>query len=289
MTDIDPSATLTTLSASLNSLETAVEPLLAKPFDEVLADQDPLVQARLQVLTSYMVHDLIWVYLKTAGIEPSTHPVMQEIERLKGYFGKLKSAEQGVSPDESANRPRMQLDKSAASRFINAAISSRASVDPNYNDAAVGPSGTHTRFTDEQQEEVERLLEDKNEDEDDGAEGAMDVEVEKDEDIVVGGEEVPGEVSAKSKGKAKSEEGEAKQKRKGVDPFAGYEQSKLATPKSKSGAATSKLSETKRKRLQVESDAAVSPAPSGTSTPSGELSKKQRKKLKIKQAKSEAK
>lgn len=60
MADTDPSATLATLSTSLDSLETALEPLLAKPFDEVLADQDPLVQARLQVLTSYVVHDLIW-------------------------------------------------------------------------------------------------------------------------------------------------------------------------------------------------------------------------------------
>ncbi|BGO98787.1 Exosome complex protein [Rhodotorula toruloides] len=287
MADTDPSATLDTLSTSLDSLETALEPLLAKPFDEVLADQDPLVQARLQVLTSYMVHDLIWVYLKTAGIEPSTHPVMQEIERLKGYFGKLKSAEQGVSPDGPADRPRMQLDKSAASRFINAAISSsRAYVDQNYTDAsaAAGPSGTHTRFTDEEQEEVERLLEDKDEDEDEEAEGAMDVG--KAEHVSVDVEEAPDEASAKSKGKAKSV-GEAK-KRKGVDPFAGYDQPKLATPKAKSGTATPKSSETKRKRSQVESDAAASPA-SGTTTPSGELSKKQRKKLKMKQAKGEAK
>ncbi|BGP31436.1 hypothetical protein JCM10296v2_003200 [Rhodotorula toruloides] len=288
MADTDPSATLATLSTSLDSLETALEPLLAKPFEEVLADQDPLVQARLQVLTSYMVHDLIWVYLKTAGIEPSTHPVMQEIERLKGYFGKLKSAEQGVSPDGPADRPRMQLDKSAASRFINAAISSsRASVDPNYTDtsAAPGPSGTHTRFTDEEQEEVERLLEDKDEDEDDEAEGASDVD--KAEQISVDVEEAPEEASAKTKGKAKSV-GEAK-KRRGVDPFAGYDQPKPATPKTKSGTATPKSSATKRKRSQVESDAAVSPAPSGTTTPNGELSKKQRKKLKTKQAKGEAK
>ncbi|GAA5952809.1 hypothetical protein JCM21900_005812, partial [Sporobolomyces salmonicolor] len=98
MADSDPKATLSALSSSLTSLEAALSPLLASPFEDLCNAQDPLASAKLEVLVSYVVHDLIWVYLKTAGVEPSTHPVMQELDRLRGYFAKLKSAEGGAAP-----------------------------------------------------------------------------------------------------------------------------------------------------------------------------------------------
>lgn len=60
MSDTDPTATLASLSSSLSTLEGALAPLLAKPLDDHLDGQDPLVQARMQILASYVVHDLIW-------------------------------------------------------------------------------------------------------------------------------------------------------------------------------------------------------------------------------------
>lgn len=107
-------------------------------------------------------------------------------ERLKGYFGKLKSAESGAAPSTSGtpnDKRRMQIDKQAASRFINHAIASkRARIDPDYtpgseDDIDMTETGTHTRFDAEDEidaddieagveknEEVERLLDDKEED-----------------------------------------------------------------------------------------------------------------------------
>ncbi|GAA5977410.1 hypothetical protein JCM21900_001047, partial [Sporobolomyces salmonicolor] len=182
---------------------------------------------------------------------------------------------------------RMTLDRAAASRFISAAISSsRASVDPFYTplsapdaDAEAGPSGTHIRFTEEQEGDMERLLEDKEEDsEDEEGEEA---------------DQTPG------KGKEKASTGEGK--RKVFDPFAGasltpgslfcrvlidslcagYDQPKPSTPAS-SGKSTSKpSSEAKRKRqgdgIGAEAPASVS---STSTTPTEELSKKQKKKVK---------
>ncbi|POY73618.1 hypothetical protein BMF94_3152 [Rhodotorula taiwanensis] len=297
MADTDPSQTLSELSNSLSRLETSLEPLLATPLDQLVQDAalDPLAQARLQVLASYVVHDLVWVYLKTAGVDPAAHPVMQEIERLKGYFGKLKAAQSGIAPasDAKPSRPRMQLDKAAANRFISAAINSnRARVDPNYTEAdpmaiddddeaaaaEAGPSGTHIRFSEAEQEDVERLLEDKDlsddndDDEADDSDGVV-------EEMLRGAQP---ESAKESKVAPAAKSDPKKGKRKAMDPFAGYDQPKPATAaESKSTAAsaapaapTKAAKRSPAKSATVTSEAAASEAPA--------LSKKQRKKLKMK-------
>lgn len=60
MTEVDPKTTLDALSTSLTTLEEALGPLLAKPFEELTEDLEPLQKARLQVMSSYVVHDLVW-------------------------------------------------------------------------------------------------------------------------------------------------------------------------------------------------------------------------------------
>ncbi|GAA6018440.1 hypothetical protein JCM11491_006998 [Sporobolomyces phaffii] len=253
--------TLSTLSTQLDSLSTSLEPLLKVPYADLIAQQDdPLVKAKLDVLVSYALHDLIWIYLKTSGVEPANHPVMQEIERLKGYFAKLKSAESGHPPAgtpskvHTTDKRRMQIDKQAASRFINHAIASqKARVDPDYTpgddsddaEMGVGGSGTHTRFDADEEagaatgegieknEEVERLLDDK---EDDDEEEGDDQKV----------EEIRRAVQAeKKKGKGK----------RVLDPFAGYDQPKAAPSSAE-----------KRKRTSVDADS-TSTAASAVSTP----------------------
>lgn len=76
-------STLSTLSTQLSTLETSLAPLLAVPYADLIANDEnaPLAKAKLDVLVSYALHDLIWVYLKTSGVEPTNHPVMAEIVR----------------------------------------------------------------------------------------------------------------------------------------------------------------------------------------------------------------
>ncbi|KAG0662426.1 hypothetical protein C6P46_003372 [Rhodotorula mucilaginosa] len=312
MADTDPSATLAELSTSLTALEQALDPLLATPLQQHLehsaaAADSPLLQARAHILASYVVHDLVWVYLKAAGIEPASHPVMQELERLKGYFGKLKAAQNGQSTTSSnkPDRPRMQIDKAAANRFISAAISSsRAAVDPNYTPAsddedgslaaATGPSGTHTRFTEAEKEDLDRLLEDHDvSDEDEDEDSDRDAEDSVVEEMLRGvrnglaeAKKTRKDVEAATAGASST----GKKKRKAMDPFAGYDQPKpaSATPTKSAPApdasttatdAGTPASDGKRKRKDVgavEKDAAAG-------TGGGEqLSKKQRKKLRMK-------
>ena len=132
---------------------------------------------------------------------------------------------------------RMQIDKAAANRFISAAISSsRAAVDPNYTPAsddetgspAAGPSGTHTRFTEAEKEDLDRLLEDHDvsDEEEDSDPDAEDSVVE---------EMLRGARNGLEQAKQTRKDVEAatgtssarKKKRKAMDPFAG-EQSFLS-------------------------------------------------------------
>ncbi|BGP55001.1 hypothetical protein JCM8202_005993 [Rhodotorula sphaerocarpa] len=277
MADTDPTTTLASLAASLEALDAALAPVLGTPLQEHLDrnSDDPLAQARLQVLASYLIHDLVWVYLKTAGVDPAGHPVMQEIERLKGYFAKLKAAQNGTVPAAAAttpSRPRMQLDKAAANRFITAAINRASSAarpagseatSAEEDDAEAGPSGTHTRFTEEEKKDLDRLLEPKDDDDDDEKERAGSDAEDEDSDGVV--EEMlrgPGGAGGKKrspKGKEAAEGGATQgktAKRKAIDPFAGYDQPKPVPSASATSAADAPLSKKKRKRLATAAAAA---------------------------------
>ncbi|KAK4055469.1 hypothetical protein OIV83_000015 [Microbotryomycetes sp. JL201] len=185
--------TLDELSTSLTSLEQALEPLMATSFEELSKSLEPLQRARLDVMTSYMVHDLIWVYLRTAGVDPSTHPVMLELQRMKDYFDKIKHAEQPPA------KRGYTLDKEAAARFINAAISngSKGKRTEGAVEVSSGPSGTHLRF-------------------------------ENDDENTSSGESKKAVAAEKSKA-AESKEG--KKSRVKLDPFAGYDDAST-TPKS---------------------------------------------------------
>lgn len=129
----------------------------------------------------------------------------------------------------------MQIDKAAANRFISAAISSsRAAVDPNYTPvdldadldteaAAAGPSGTHTRFTDAEKEDLDRLLEDKDGDDVSDDEDAEDTLV---EEMLRGARSglqaaQKARQSVETAGASPSSGAGKKNKRKSIDPFAG--------------------------------------------------------------------
>ncbi|KDN53321.1 hypothetical protein K437DRAFT_98670 [Tilletiaria anomala UBC 951] len=101
--------------------------------------------ARLHASIAYVLLDLVWIYLKTKGVDPATHPVMPELERVKGYFHKIKHAQ-----DSESREARSNLDQSAAARFIRHAIggSGHSSSSSSFaaSAAAQSPQGQHKRF-----------------------------------------------------------------------------------------------------------------------------------------------
>ncbi|XP_006454182.1 hypothetical protein AGABI2DRAFT_54830, partial [Agaricus bisporus var. bisporus H97] len=106
---------LASLNASLDELESLLEPLLTQSLPETLLNLDPVQQAKYQTVLPYVTYDLIFIYLKTKGLDPKTHGVVEELDRVRQYFQKI---------DQAENPPirRSEVDKDAAGRFIKHAI-----------------------------------------------------------------------------------------------------------------------------------------------------------------------
>ncbi|PWZ01438.1 hypothetical protein BCV70DRAFT_198867 [Testicularia cyperi] len=133
-----PLPTLQSLSASFGDVQTLLEPLFFYKYEQLssalqanssapalsaASDSNDelrgrLDAARMQVSAAYVLLDLVWILLKIKGIDHTSHPVMQELERVKSYFKKIQSAQAKEKEEES----QPKLDKSAAGRFIRAAL-----------------------------------------------------------------------------------------------------------------------------------------------------------------------
>jgi len=69
----------------------------------------------MQATLAYVTQDLIYMYLKTKGIDPSGHPVMAQMTEISKYFAKIKDT-------EDPEKRKLAVDRDAARRFINAAL-----------------------------------------------------------------------------------------------------------------------------------------------------------------------
>lgn len=108
-------AKLAALSASFDDLEAELEPLFSQTLPETIIGLESIQKAKLQTVLPYLVYDLIFIYLKSKGIDPKTHPVVPELDRIRQYFEKISNAENPPSK-------RIEIDKAAAGRFIKHAI-----------------------------------------------------------------------------------------------------------------------------------------------------------------------
>ena len=122
MDTTDVRALLEDLEVNIDELETALEPLLTKPLAQTANNLPLLDRAKLYATTVYAIENLIFNALKVAGVDPATHPVKTELERVKQYFAKIKDA-------ENPAKQNLSLDKQAAGRFIKAALSGNDRID----------------------------------------------------------------------------------------------------------------------------------------------------------------
>ncbi|TEB38639.1 C1D-domain-containing protein [Coprinellus micaceus] len=104
-------------SNSLDELESVLEPLFTQSLPETVVNLEPLQQAKLQTDVPYVIYDLVFMYLKLKGVDPKSHPVINELDRIRQYFDKISHA-------ENPPQRKAEIDKAAAGRFIKAAISS---------------------------------------------------------------------------------------------------------------------------------------------------------------------
>ncbi|KAG8987852.1 hypothetical protein FRB90_003105 [Tulasnella sp. 427] len=252
---------------SLDSLEDALAPLLAKPLADTLGKLDVLDRAKLQTTLAYVAQDLIFMYLKTRGIDPATHPVMGQMTEISKYFNKIKEAEDPakrtftlpylasppltpvLTPQPSLHGAgKFAVDKGAAKRFIDAALSDAlSSVAPADRELAptsatdVNQKGgleAHLKKT-EKMIERERLEEEESSEEDGDLEmfdGEEKSKLSKTEGAVPKPPSPPLEV------------GVAKRKRAVIDPFQGYEGPAPVEPSKSAGRSTPDQKGNKKKR-----------------------------------------
>ncbi|KAG8966556.1 hypothetical protein FRC03_011694 [Tulasnella sp. 419] len=128
---MDPTEVLQDTMDSLDELKEVLDPLLAAPLSETLSKLSTLEKAKLQTSIAYVIQDLIFMYLKTQGIQPTSHPVISELARIQGYMKKIKEA-------ENPSKRQLALDKEAAGRFIAAALAGNDRM--NVDQSEDGPS-----------------------------------------------------------------------------------------------------------------------------------------------------
>eukprot|EP00188_Purpureofilum_apyrenoidigerum_P002491 Plantae.Rhodophyta-Purpureofilum_apyrenoidigerum.ctg25518.p1 GENE.Plantae.Rhodophyta-Purpureofilum_apyrenoidigerum.ctg25518~~Plantae.Rhodophyta-Purpureofilum_apyrenoidigerum.ctg25518.p1 ORF type:complete len:174 (-),score=41.44 Plantae.Rhodophyta-Purpureofilum_apyrenoidigerum.ctg25518:406-900(-) len=98
-----------------------------KPVLEVFRDKDELEKlsaadsARAHITLAYAANSLFYMYLRTQGMDPSQHPVREELERVKAAFVKLQKA---FSPPGGGPAPneKSKLNVEASARFIAASV-----------------------------------------------------------------------------------------------------------------------------------------------------------------------
>nr|XP_002128345.1 nuclear nucleic acid-binding protein C1D [Ciona intestinalis] len=100
--------------SKLSTAEKTLQPLFKNQRCDLTREMEPLEIAKLDLVTAYAVNSFYWTYLIASGVNPKTHPVKQELDRIKTYMGKVNEIE------NRKNAPR--LEKEAAKRFIRSAM-----------------------------------------------------------------------------------------------------------------------------------------------------------------------
>ncbi|KAL1922260.1 uncharacterized protein VTP21DRAFT_9799 [Calcarisporiella thermophila] len=130
MSDID-TPPIEPLHDALSKIENYLNPLLAEPLTETIGKLSLQERAQLQILIAHSINTLMSIYLKTQGAELASHPVKQEIARVKSYLEKLQNS-------LSAKERTMAIDQEAAKRFIMHALAGQKAMEQEEEEGAVG-------------------------------------------------------------------------------------------------------------------------------------------------------
>ncbi|KAJ3629994.1 hypothetical protein Zmor_028540, partial [Zophobas morio] len=102
---------------SVSNIQSTLQPLLKANYSELLTKLDAPQRARFDLLLAYTVSSLFWMYLTASGVAPQSHPVKQELERIKEYMGKLKKA-----IEEKELKKNFQINVPATQRMLRNAL-----------------------------------------------------------------------------------------------------------------------------------------------------------------------
>lgn len=107
---------VTDLTAAISTIEAQVQRLQGASWAATCKGLSPLEVARMHLMVSYTINTLFYVYLKTQGLPTASHPVLEELERVKAYIRKVKEVSQAQAQARGA------APEAAAQRFISDAL-----------------------------------------------------------------------------------------------------------------------------------------------------------------------
>ncbi|KAF8595683.1 hypothetical protein BDV93DRAFT_528507 [Ceratobasidium sp. AG-I] len=296
------------LVSSIDELEEVLGPLLETSLSKLTSQLSaPLDRAKLQVWLSYVLNDLVWILLKTRGVNPSnldsgeTHDVVAELDRVKGYFAKIKEA-------ENPAKRSLTVDGKVANRFIKHALAS--AISPANFASSSGSKSTHIRFDEtgaadqpsvpgqsskpdptsassssdsDAEPEVGTWKAKKRAREEDLANQRAEEENGSEKEEVMEGWEEPNAEHADPAEKAEPQvDGLGGSKRARMDPFAGYSGSTPKPPKRsvvvvQDSSATSASTDATPQPIEVNDSQPESLPPPSSATPSSPVAPKKRK------------
>lgn len=114
------------LTQNIDTLTTALQPLLAQALSASTSRLPLLDKAKLYILTTYALESILFSYVRLHGVSAKSHPVYLELNRVKEYFSKIKTAEEIGAGGSSR---KSGLDKDAAGRFIKAGLAGNEKYD----------------------------------------------------------------------------------------------------------------------------------------------------------------
>ena len=121
------SARVRSISTQLDGVRAHIAPLLKLPIQSTMTSLDPMERARLQVALGFAVNALFFIWLKSRGENPSEHPVKKELDRIRTYLKKIKSAEATMKENARKQevRDKHDLPPTASIAFVNSTVAKR--------------------------------------------------------------------------------------------------------------------------------------------------------------------
>lgn len=108
---------LAALDSSIDTLEDTVNPILGKDMVLITEDLDPISRIKAYNNYLYVTISTLFAYLKSTGVKTESHPIMEELARIKKSMNKVKELEQKLQLKDTSAQ-----DSETAKRLIQQAL-----------------------------------------------------------------------------------------------------------------------------------------------------------------------
>lgn len=147
------------LDSSVDQLESSLAPILKKSLDELIFtttagdENEQISKIKFYNNFLYTLIATIFSYLKSVGINTDTHPIMNELNRIKTYMARVKRL-QDIQEGKVKTEEQKQQDSKTFLQNVLGGSAGGAAASESMSQPAISSSnfkGTHTKFKDEEE------------------------------------------------------------------------------------------------------------------------------------------